>query len=226
MPAAASEPTITKACAPPGCPRARRRSCPRCTSPRPARSRAPRRSCPPPPRQRLDERQPVRGGVTARVPTFCHGRFATVSRTWSRPRWWRAAAAATTWPTWGGSNVPPKIPIPTSLRTLAQCTRGRPPARPGRPRRPVGVAGLARKRRRPRWPRAAGARPSAAHASPRPDHPPAAVTPRHPPRSPAAPLRPRSHPHRAGRRPSPVSGLGQGIWVVTNVTDRLRNNWR
>ena len=59
-------------------------------------------------------------GEMARLPTFCHGSPATTSRTTSRSRAWRASMAATRWPMWGGSKVPPKSPIrrPPPLRTI------------------------------------------------------------------------------------------------------------
>src|SRR6516164_6763260 len=42
---------------------------------------------------------------------FCQGTLATTSRTRSRARALLAFTAATRWPTWMGSNVPPRIPI-------------------------------------------------------------------------------------------------------------------
>src|SRR5581483_9106342 len=49
-------------------------------------------------------------GVMARVPVFCHGVLATTMRTRSSSRSCRAVAAAATWPTCTGSNVPPSTP--------------------------------------------------------------------------------------------------------------------
>ena len=42
---------------------------------------------------------------------FCHGSFATTHRTRSSPSRRRACVVTTRCPRWGGSNVPPKIPI-------------------------------------------------------------------------------------------------------------------
>src|SRR3954447_4943570 len=53
------------------------------------------------------------------MPTFCHGTLATTSRRRSRQSSWRTLTAATRWPTWTGSNVPPNTPIRKVSATAA-----------------------------------------------------------------------------------------------------------
>src|SRR5688500_16186168 len=48
------------------------------------------------------------GAITS--PRFCQGSPATTSSTRSRSSAWRTSTAATRWPMWIGSNVPPSTP--------------------------------------------------------------------------------------------------------------------
>ena len=72
----------------------------------------------------------------SRVPSFCHGWSVTTSSTRSSASSWRTLTAVTRWPTWGGSNVPPKMPEPLAHQAPARRRRPQSASHPRRPARP------------------------------------------------------------------------------------------
>src|SRR5487761_2787917 len=63
-------------------------------------------------------------GVTGRS-CFCHGWFATTTRTRSRSSAYPTASATSTWPRWIGSKVPPKMPIRGRATVTSGAGQGR-----------------------------------------------------------------------------------------------------